>query len=121
MCVWVGVGGLVDRAMLHAQLDVLPVVGGVLLLLVLDEALVEAPLAHHEGVVDREAVDGVDAELLHLAVGLLVAGQVGGGAGRREGARQGEDGHALALEVLLGRHVLPAFGFEFGLGLGSYG
>ena len=121
MCVWVGVGGLVDRAMLHAQLDVLPVVGGVLLLLVLDEPLVEAPLAHHEGVVDREAVDGVDAELLHLAVGLLVAGQVGGGAGRREGARQGEDGHALALEVLLGGHVLPAFGFEFGLGLGSYG
>ena len=107
---WLGgwLGWCADRATLHAQLHVLPVVGGELLVLVLDEALVEAPLAHHEGVVDREAVDGVDAELLHLAVGLLVAGQVGRGAGRRERARQAEDGHALALEVLLGRDVLPA-------------
>mmetsp|Transcript_20895 Transcript_20895/g.52985 ORF Transcript_20895/g.52985 Transcript_20895/m.52985 type:complete len:209 (-) Transcript_20895:313-939(-) len=45
---------------------------------VLRHALLEAPLAHHEGIVDRETVHVVDAEGLHLLVGRLVPGQLEG-------------------------------------------
>ena len=47
---------------------------------------------------------------LDLLVLGLVAGQVGGGAGRGEGAGQAEDDHALALEDVRRRHVLPREG-----------
>ena len=53
------------------------------------------------------AVHTASLDLLVLG---LVAGQVGGGAGRGEGAGQREDDHALALEDVRRRHVLPLAG-----------
>lgn len=73
-------------------------------------ALLETPLAHDEGVVHGEAVDLIDAARLDRLIVLLVAGQVGRGAGGRERAGQGKDDDALALHELLGGHILPREG-----------
>mmetsp|Transcript_1908 Transcript_1908/g.5751 ORF Transcript_1908/g.5751 Transcript_1908/m.5751 type:complete len:249 (-) Transcript_1908:131-877(-) len=80
--------------------------GGLLLL----ASLGKAPLAHDEGIVDRQAVDLVDSALLDLVVVLLVPGQVGAGAGGSEGSRESEDNDPLALEQILALHVLPGEG-----------
>mmetsp|Transcript_2955 Transcript_2955/g.8588 ORF Transcript_2955/g.8588 Transcript_2955/m.8588 type:complete len:282 (-) Transcript_2955:61-906(-) len=78
--------------------------------LVLLEALLEAPLAHDEGVVHRETVDVVDAHCLDRLVVLLIPREVGGGAGGRERSGEREEHDALALEEVLCRHVLPVEG-----------
>ena len=61
----------------------------------------------HEGVVDRHAYDFVDPVLLEGRGQLVVARHVRGRAGRREGARQGEDNDGLACEDVIGGHVDP--------------
>ena len=53
--------------------------------LLLLEALVKAPLSHHESVIDTQAVDLVDSVGLDLLIGSLVPGKVGGTALRSEG------------------------------------
>ncbi len=68
------------------------------------------PLEHHEGIVDGKTNHFVDAELFEIVVEGLVAGSVDGGAGRREGARQGKE-HDLFTGKNVGRAaVLPAIG-----------
>ena len=51
----------------------------------------------YHGVVDREAVDYVDTEFLHLFERLLVAGKMSGGAGWRESSRKRKDGITRSL------------------------
>src|SRR6185437_6508327 len=70
--------------------------------------LILAPSVHHEGVVDREAGDGIDAFLLEGGRLLDEARQVLGRAGRRECAGQAEQHDLLALEEIVGLHVLHA-------------
>src|SRR3546814_4857664 len=60
--------------------------------LVLD-ALVARPGIHHEGVVDGDAEDLVDAHALDVAGERHVARQVARRAGGREGGRHGEHDH----------------------------
>ena len=55
-------------------------------------------------------VDFVDSARLDRLVVLLVPGQVSRRAGRREGARQREDDHPLALHDVVRRDVLPGEG-----------
>jgi len=62
------------------------------------DALVLRPAEHDEGVVDAQADHLVDTERDEVVVQLLVARQVGLGAGRREGARQGEQHDPAAAE-----------------------
>ncbi len=62
--------------------------------------LVARPLLHDERVVDGQAHDVVDAVLAEHRRQLVVAGQVGGRAGGREGAGQREDDDVAALEQL---------------------
>ena len=72
--------------------------------------LLEAPLAHHEGVVHRQAVDFIDATRFDSLVVLFIPGQVGGGASRRKGAGKGEEDHTLALHQVLGLDIFPSEG-----------
>src|SRR3546814_13442182 len=74
------------------------------------QALLLAPGIHHEGVVHRETVDLVDAFGLELRIELVEIRELVGRAGRREGAGQREQHHALALEVVVGGLVLPDIG-----------
>ena len=83
-------------------------------LLLLRKLLVQTPLPHHEGVIDGQAIDVVDTAALDGLVMLLVAGEVGGRAGGREGAGQREDDNALALEDIRGLDVLPGEGVVAG-------
>jgi hypothetical protein len=78
--------------------------------MIVDDSLVFRPGAHHEGVVDRQAGDHVDALALDLARQLLEARQVFGRTGRGEGARQREQRHLLAAEEVLGGHRLGPLG-----------
>jgi hypothetical protein len=80
-------------------------VGGIGLLL--GEALVQTPLAHDEGVVNREAVDLIDTSGLDRLVVALVARKVGGGASGSEGAWEGKDDDSLAGEEVIGGDILP--------------
>ena len=66
-----------------------------------------APGVHDEGVVDGDAVDRVDALCLELVIELLEIGKLVGRAGRREGARQREQHHALAGEIVGTGLVFP--------------
>src|SRR3546814_18029886 len=60
----------------------------------------------------RETVDLVDAFGLELRIELVEIRELVGRAGRREGAGQREQHHALALEVVVGGLVLPAEGIR---------
>ena len=70
----------------------------------------QTPLSHDEGIVHREAVDLIHAHGLDLVVMLLISREVSGGAGRGESSRESEDDCSLALEEILGGHVLPLEG-----------
>jgi hypothetical protein len=65
------------------------------------------PGIHDEGVVDRDAGDGVDTVLAEHRCQFVVARHVGGGAGGSEGAGQGEQHHGLALEDVVAGDVDP--------------
>ena len=67
----------------------------------------QPPLIHHEGVVDGQANNLVDAQSLEFVMEFLVAREVRGRASRRERTGQGEHHHALAVEYHLGRQIFP--------------
>mmetsp|Transcript_4822 Transcript_4822/g.9538 ORF Transcript_4822/g.9538 Transcript_4822/m.9538 type:complete len:241 (-) Transcript_4822:24-746(-) len=99
-----------EASAIRKQLNLLEVPGvegvsGIRLLLF--AALSQAPGAHHEGIVYRQAVDLVNTTGLDRIVILLVSREVRGGARRSEGARESEDHDALALEDVVGGDVLP--------------
>mmetsp|Transcript_12763 Transcript_12763/g.28030 ORF Transcript_12763/g.28030 Transcript_12763/m.28030 type:complete len:279 (-) Transcript_12763:51-887(-) len=77
---------------------------------VFGEALLESPLTHDKGIIDRKAHDFVDTQRLDFFISGFVSGQMGRGAGRSKGSRQGENGDALALEIIFRRDVLPIKG-----------
>eukprot|EP00581_Thalassiosira_minuscula_P022553 CAMPEP_0184425712 /NCGR_PEP_ID=MMETSP0738-20130409/138266_1 /TAXON_ID=385413 /ORGANISM="Thalassiosira miniscula, Strain CCMP1093" /LENGTH=156 /DNA_ID=CAMNT_0026788669 /DNA_START=199 /DNA_END=669 /DNA_ORIENTATION=- len=66
------------------------------------------PLVHYEAVVHGHAVDAIDAIFLELGEVFFKAGQLVCGTGRGESAGQREQDHALAFEVVVAGHVLPA-------------
>src|SRR5262249_20504851 len=76
---------------------------------VVADLLVLAPCVHDEGVVHRQAGDRVDALGLDRLGVVDEARKMLGRAGGREGARQGEDNHLLALEQLIGGYRLHPF------------
>ena len=75
--------------------------------LVLLAPLCEAPLSHDEGVVNRQAVNVVDAHGLHVLILLLIAWEVGGRASWGKRSREGEENNSLALEEVVTGKVLP--------------
>ena len=69
--------------------------------------LIRPALAHHESVIHGEAVHLINAQRLHLLVFVLVAQEVCTGECSSERTIQSKNHYALALEEILGGHVLP--------------
>ena len=65
---------------------------------------------HHKRVIDGQAVDLINATGLDGFVIWLVAGEMGGAAGGREGTGKREDDNALALEQVCRCYILPVEG-----------
>ena len=67
-----------------------------------------APLVHDKRIIDRDAIDLVDAACLELVIEAFISRALLVRTGRGECARQGEYGDSFACEQVLGIHVLPA-------------
>ena len=65
---------------------------------------------HDEGIVDGDAIDLVHARRLEVVVKPFESRTLLVRAGRGEGAREREDGNALAGEQIPGLDILPAEG-----------
>ena len=75
-----------------------------------------SPLPHDEGVVNRQAVNIVNAHALDLLIVVLVPGKVSGRAGGSERSGEGEEDDALSLEEVVGGEGLPVEGVGVGDG-----
>ena len=73
--------------------------------------LVEAPLTHHEGIIDGQTVHFIDAQVFdHFSPCGIIPGDHLTGTQRRKGTGQAKQDHAFAFEVVFGGNILPIKG-----------